>query len=56
MTPQAHTIYSVCLLFALNALLLWTGRRQRRLSGELNSKKEIPATTTATAATVGIAA
>ena len=29
MTPQCHTFFTVCLFYALNALLLWTVRRDR---------------------------
>jgi hypothetical protein len=29
MTPQNHTLFSVCLFYSLNALLLWTIRRER---------------------------
>ena|SRR5208283_5628486 len=30
MTPQCHTMFSVCLFFSLSSLLLWTARRDRR--------------------------
>jgi hypothetical protein len=29
MTPRCQTLFSVCLFYALNALLLWSVRRQR---------------------------
>lgn len=30
MTPECHTMFSVCLFFSLSSLLLWTARRDRR--------------------------
>lgn len=29
MTPESHTIYSVCLFLSLASLLLWSKRRHR---------------------------
>ena len=34
MTPTQHTIYSVSLFLALNALMLWCNRRNRRAAPE----------------------
>ena len=40
MTAQSHTIYTVCLFFALNALMLWTVRRERRIQKQHEQEEQ----------------
>jgi hypothetical protein len=37
-TPQSHTIFTTGLFFALNALLLWTARRERNAAKRRNAQ------------------
>lgn len=50
MTPNEHSIYTISLFFALNALLLWSNRRHRvarqyraRVAADLGTNDEVNA-------------